>query len=173
MALTGSDPYFPIGTDVAVLFEPAPAKRRLYAVLSARVAIGAQADPQAQAVEGALSGVAYHGFRSPDRGVCTYVARLGDLVVVTNSLAQLARLVDVQQQKQPAISCARRVPNSFALAIPWATRRNPALVFLSDATDPPLVRPQVAESPAAAGPVNWEPWKTCKPSFSTAWSPAT
>ena len=132
VAVTGSDPYFPTGTDVAVLFD-APQPEALLTLISARVALGAQADPQAQPVEGAFSGVAYHGFRSPDRSVSSYVALVGKAVVVTNSTEQLARLVDVEQKKSSSIASLEEF-RFFRTRYPLGEAEESALVFVSDAT---------------------------------------
>jgi len=138
-AVTGSDPYFPTGTDVAVLFEAAqPAA--LHALLVARVLqAGAAADSEAKSVngtlgaEGADGAIAYSGMKSADRSVCSYVARLGDVVVVTNSLAQLERLVEVQQRKRPALAGLQEF-KFFRTRYPLGAADESALLFLSDPT---------------------------------------
>ena len=85
MALTGSDPYFRTGTDVAVLFE-APQSGAAGNLLLAQINLAAAQGAAGQAGAGRGRGLAYRGVRSPDRSVCGYVARLDGAVVVTNSL---------------------------------------------------------------------------------------
>ena len=51
--------------------------------------------PGVEKIEGEFDGVAYTGMQSPDRAICSYVATLGDTIVVTNTPAQLQRLVKV------------------------------------------------------------------------------
>jgi hypothetical protein len=77
--------------------------------------------------------VAYSGYRSEDRTVCSYLARLGDVLVVTNSPAQLARLVDVRQKKLRALT---ELPEYqfFRTRYPLGSADESALVFLSDPT---------------------------------------
>ena len=85
LAVTGSDPYFPTGTDVAVLFETdQPAA--LAAALQAQIQLAAAKQPDAKPQNGEVEGVAYHGVCSPDRRICSYVAQLRGAVAVTNSL---------------------------------------------------------------------------------------
>jgi hypothetical protein len=132
VAITGSDPYFVSGTDVAVLFEAAnPAA--LHTLLSARVAAGAHADATAKPVEGKIEGTAYSGFRSPDRKVCSYVARLGEVVVVTNSLAQLEQLVKAHEERTPTLASLAEF-KFFRTRYALGAAEESAFLFLSDAT---------------------------------------
>jgi len=131
MALTGSDPYFPTGTDVAVLFEtPQPAL--LEALLLAQVnlaAAGSKGKPQ----QGEVEGAAYRGMRSADRQICSYVARLEGSVVVTNSLEQLRRLASVSRKQTPSIASLPEY-TFFRNRYRRGESQEQALVLLSDAT---------------------------------------
>ena len=98
VAITGGDLYFRTGTDVAVLFE-APNVQTLRALVESRVMLAAVNHPTAKPVTGEVAGVSYRGLRSPDRVVCSYVATVGSAVVVTNSLAQLERIVEASAGK--------------------------------------------------------------------------
>jgi len=132
VAITGSDPYFISGTDVAVLFEAAnPAD--LHALISARVAAAAHAHAAAMPADGKLEGTAYSGFRSPDRQICSYVARLGGVVVVTNSLAQLEQLVKAHEERTPTIASLAAY-KFFRTRYPRGAPEESAFLFLSDAT---------------------------------------
>lgn len=132
VALTGGDPYFPSGTDVAVLFEsPEPAV--LKQLILAQSAMRAQGRAGAQAVSGEVAGVGYKGYRSPDRQVCSLVAQVGDAVIVTNSLAQLERLALVAQRKQPSIASLDEY-RFFRHRYPLGDADETAFLFLSDAT---------------------------------------
>ncbi len=103
VAVTGSDPYFPSGTDLAILFETKdPAV--LSAFLGSRISEAARADRDAVDVGGEIDGVRYIGSRSPDRALSSYVAVLGQVVVLTNSKEQLGRLLDVSRGKAPALA---------------------------------------------------------------------
>lgn len=132
VALTGGDPYLLMGSDVAVLFE-ARDRAALTTLINARVALGAAEVKSAQSVAGEINGVAYRGMRSPDRAICSYVATLDDVVVVTNSLAQLERLVDVHKRKSPALASLPEY-TFFRDRYPLGDAAESGLLILSDAT---------------------------------------
>ncbi len=103
VAFTGSDPYLRTGTDIGVLFETkSPAV--LKAFIAARQTAVQQTNSAVKAVSGDISGVAYVGVVSPDRSVCSYVAALDQVVLVSNSLYQLGSLVSVAKGKKPALA---------------------------------------------------------------------
>ena len=132
VALTGSDPFYPVGTDVAVLFE-APQPALLHNLISAQVQMAASKNPQAKPASGEVEGVAYRGFRSPDRQICSYVARLDGTIVVTNSLYQLGRLASVRKGQSKSIASLPEYTffrNRYRLGEP----EEDGLLFLSDAT---------------------------------------
>ena len=103
VAVTGSDPYLRVGSDVAVLFEAGDAGV-LEKLLLAQVALARQLEPEAKPVDGEVGGVHYTGAVSPDRSVCAYVARMGaSAVVVTNSKGQLERIAAAAIRAAPSI----------------------------------------------------------------------
>ncbi len=103
IAITGGDPYFRTGTDVAVLFE-APEPATLASAIQATVAMSAAKTPGVEKVSGTAGSVSYSGYCSPDRRVSSYVATLGNVVLVTNSLVQLNRIVEVSNQPDTALA---------------------------------------------------------------------
>lgn len=131
VALTGSDPYFATGTDVAMMFE-ANDSAVLKALVQARVALAAQAIPAAQPQDGEVEGVSYTGYCSPDRAVCSYVAEIQDAVVVTNSLVQLKRLASVAKGETAPLAVLDEY-TFFRRRYPRSDQEETALVFLSDA----------------------------------------
>lgn len=102
-AFTGSDPYLRVGSDVAVLFEAA-SPQTLAQLLKARVSLALQSDRTAKPVDGRIDDVAWSGAVSSDRSICSYQATLGNVVVVTNSLTQLKRIVAVHKGQSPALA---------------------------------------------------------------------
>jgi hypothetical protein len=102
VAVTGSDPFLPSGTDMAVLFE---CKQRdvLQGILAARHA-AARAEPGAVAVEGEIGGARFMGVANADRSVSSYVASFGDVLVVTNSRAQLGHIAEVARGERAALA---------------------------------------------------------------------
>jgi len=103
VALTGSDPYLRVGTDVAVVFEAKDVKA-LHAAVAAQVMMNRGTDGRAKVGEGNVAGVAYTSAVSSDRAVSSYVAAVGNAVVVTNSLKQLERLVAAHKGTVPALA---------------------------------------------------------------------
>ncbi len=132
VAITGSDPYFRTGTDVAVLFEAADATA-LQTLLAAQIGLAAAANSTAKAVQGDVDGLAYQGVTAPDRSICSYLAKRDNLVIVTNSLYQLKQLVKVSAD--PAASLAALDEYTFFRhRYPRTDDGETALLFLSDAT---------------------------------------
>ncbi len=133
VALTGSDPSFPLGTDVAVLLET-PQPRALFNLLMGRIAMAAAGVKDAKAVcSNDIEGLAYQGFVSPDRALSSYVAQLDDAVVVTNSIYQLQQLAAVRSGKAKSLA---ELPEYtfFRIRYPRTDAEESALIFLSDAT---------------------------------------
>ena len=132
VALTGSDPSLPTGTDLAVLFESRqPAL--LENLLLGRIAMAAAQCKDARPVQGETGGLRYRGFCSPDRRMSSYVASLGTAVVVANSPYQLGRLAAVQKGQSKSIA---ELPEYvfFRIRYPLGDPEETALVFLSDPT---------------------------------------
>jgi hypothetical protein len=102
IAFTGSDPYLRTGTDVAVLYETtSPAA--LKTLLQARHAAAQHANPAVKSVKGEIDGIPYTGVVSDDRAVSAYVAAWQNVVLVSNSRAQLDRLILVAKQLTPSL----------------------------------------------------------------------
>ena len=107
--------------------------------------------PGAKPEQGEIDGLAYRGVRSPDRSVCSYVARLDQAVVVTNSLYQLERLAARGQEEVAVDRLAARV-HVLPRPLPAGRRGGDGVAVLERRDDPPLVRPEVANRHVAAGP---------------------
>jgi hypothetical protein len=132
LAVTGSDPYLPTGTDLAILFDtedPQPLLR----VLRERLDAARESGPQAKPVQGAAEGVEYAGARSPDRRVSSYVAAVGKVVVLTNSLPQLERIVAASKGEAPALAALPEY-RFFRDRYRRGEADESALLILSDAT---------------------------------------
>ena len=131
VAVTGSDPYFFTGTDVALLFEtrqPAALKT----LLLGRAAVSA-AEAGGKPISGKADGLAWSGFLSADRRVSCLIAELAGAVVVTNSPAQLAQLAAVKKGDLPALATLDEY-RFFRQRYPKGDEDETALLFLSDAT---------------------------------------
>jgi hypothetical protein len=131
VAITGSDPYLRVGSDIAILFEAkdAPTLRTL---LSAQIGL-MKSVPQAQAVSGNVNGVPYTGYVSAERAISSYMIELGPAIIVSNSLKQLERLVSVQ--KHDLLSLASLPEYTFFRnRYVRGNADETALLVLSDAT---------------------------------------
>ncbi|HEX7449315.1 MAG TPA: hypothetical protein VF306_17300 [Pirellulales bacterium] len=132
VAVTGGDPYLFTGADVAVLFE-SKQPAALQTLLLGRAALAAKDTPDARPISGEADGLAYSGFRSPDRRVCCYIAKLAGAVVVTNSPAQLSRLAAVGSGAAKPLTSLDEY-KFFRQRYPRGDASETALFFLSDPT---------------------------------------
>jgi hypothetical protein len=131
IAVTGSDSYFPTGTDVAVLLET-DHPDVLLGLVAAQIGMSASKHPGVEPKTGNVKGLKYQGFLSADREISSYVARLNGAVVVTNSLAQLERLAAVGKGTDPISSLDEY--KFFRTRYPLGDKSETAFLFLSDAT---------------------------------------
>ncbi len=126
--ITGSDPYFPTGTDVAVLMETtSPAA--LAGVLLARTRSAAG---PGEYRTGEIDGLAYQAVVSADRSVSAYVCALEGAAVVTNSPEQIRRLAAVRNGGASIASLPEY--RFFRGRYPVGAAGETAFIFLSDAT---------------------------------------
>ncbi len=131
VALTGSDPYFSTGTDVAVLFETAQPDV-LYELLSGKLFLAAAQVREASPINGGYI-IPYRAVLTPNRSLWSYVARLDGAIVVTNSMEQLKRLIVVRSGKSKSIADLPEY-TFFRSRYPLGDANETALVFLSDPT---------------------------------------
>ncbi|MCA9289583.1 MAG: hypothetical protein KDA25_00550 [Phycisphaerales bacterium] len=134
VALTGGDPYFRTGTDVAILFEAVDGAALRALLIGQRTTVAAMMGDDVRPDDGTIGGVAYTGLRTPDRTLSTYLAALDDTtVIVTNSTRQIERLGAVRSGAAPRLADLdeyRFFRDRYALdANPDA-----AFVLISDAT---------------------------------------
>jgi hypothetical protein len=100
VALTGSDPYLRTGSDVALLLR-AKAPEVVAGYVAAR-----QEAAAGNHTTGKAGATAYRAVVDSTRSISSYLATLGDTVVVTNSLVQLERLVKVAEGSEPALGAS-------------------------------------------------------------------
>jgi hypothetical protein len=132
VAITGGDPSFPLGTDVAVLLE-SDQPEALAKILTARIALAAAENKDAEPASGDADGVKYRGFESRDRKISSYIAALDGAVVVTNSTYQIKQLAAVHSGKTKSLA---ELPEYkfFRIRYPRGDAAESALVFISDPT---------------------------------------
>ncbi len=92
LALTGSDPYLRTGSDVAVLFETTD-KVTLPASIRMQYQRVQSRDARVQSVSGTILGQPYYGVVKADRSVCSYLVAWDEVVLVTNSLVQMEKIL--------------------------------------------------------------------------------
>lgn len=129
VAVTGSDPYFPGGTDLAIVFETGDAKA-LRTLLLAQITINAA---KVEVKHEEIGGVACDVRVTPDRRVSSYLGTIGDAVVLANSRSQIERLAAVHAGTAPALAGLdefRFFRSRYALG----DKDETAFVFISDPT---------------------------------------
>ena len=129
IGITGSDPYFATGTDVAVLFEATEGNGPLLHRTLSHIRFEDGVTESGDTVEG----LAYRALETPSRAVSSFIASLGDSVVLTNSLAQLRRLAMVRAGKEPSIATLDEY-RYFRSRYPVGAEFESAFVFISDPT---------------------------------------
>lgn len=126
VAITGGDPFFPTGTDVAVLFA-SDSPDTLFQALSATLAIKARLRG-ATKIE-SETGV---GYQNPGRSFSAHLAKFDGAVAVANSPLQLQRLAGVAAGTTPALGTLEEF-EFFRQRYPHGEPES-AYVFLSDPT---------------------------------------
>ena len=130
VAFTGSDPFLRVGSDVAVLFEARnPELLRTY--LGARQKEAQSSDAAVKSVQGEVEGVGYAGVVAPDRSVCSYMASVSNVVLVSNSRSQLETLVRVAKGKAAPLRSQDEYV-FFRTRYPRADKSETAFVVLTD-----------------------------------------
>jgi len=103
LALTGGDFDFVLGTDIALLFETGE-PFALRVLLRDQISLQTAGEPEVKHELGNMLGVSYESWRNGDRTVSSYLATLGEVVVVTNSPNQLRNVIEARHGKRPTIA---------------------------------------------------------------------
>ncbi len=100
VAMTGADPFLPSGADVAILFDC-----KLPDVLEKFIGMRrAEAEKAgAERVSGRIGELVYEGAVSPDRAISCYTARVDSVVVVSNSLQTLVRVMQTARDSSGSL----------------------------------------------------------------------
>lgn len=131
VVITGSDPYLRTGTDVAVILRSSrPALLEAFLVERQRLS---QKTDGAREVQGTAGGYAWRGVLTGDRRIGSYLMRLGDDLVVCNSVVQLERLAAVAAGEVPTLASLGEYV-FFRDRYPLGTDDEDAFLVLSDAT---------------------------------------
>jgi hypothetical protein len=125
VAVTGGDPFFPTGSDVAVIFETEKVDFVFSSLKTAVTAKAKAAGAESAGEEGAV------GFENETRSFSCHLAKLNGAVVVSNSARQLERILAVEAGKVPALGETGEY-RFFRHRYPIAAEES-AYVFISDA----------------------------------------
>ncbi|MFI5460521.1 MAG: hypothetical protein ACHRXM_34335, partial [Isosphaerales bacterium] len=133
MAVTGSDPYFVTGTDLAILFETdEPGKLVIF--LRERLEAACRASSAGiTPTDGAKDGLTFVFARTPGREISAYIAALDHAVVLTNSPAQLERVLQTARNRSSRLVEAPEY-RFFRSRYPRGAEGETALLVLTDAT---------------------------------------
>ena len=101
VAVTASDPFARVGTDLAILMQSKNAHE-----LHDRIAKKIAESKRGTAASGDADGLAYSGAVSPMREISAYVVELDGAVLLTNSLAQVRQFAAVKKAAVQAIATA-------------------------------------------------------------------
>jgi hypothetical protein len=126
VAVTGGDPFYPSGTDLALVFATGNPDV-LFDTLATMIAVKAKLRG-ATAVEA----LPHRGFQTPDRSFSAYLAKFDGAVVVANSPVPLERIAAVAAGGAPALGALDEF-KFFRQRYPLGEAET-AYLFLSDAT---------------------------------------
>jgi hypothetical protein len=133
VAITGGDPYFRTGTDVAVMFT----SRQMLALgtlLQVQIRLSAERDPTARPVQGKLAkGTPFTGMKSADDRIRSYFAVINNAIVVSNSITQLERIEQVADGALASLGSLDEY-RFFRDRYPRSKGDESGLLIISDAT---------------------------------------
>ncbi len=130
--MTGSDPYFRTGTDLAVLIS-SPQPKLLQQAIITQVAAMAAGQERVSRLQHTVDGNAVTEWSSSDRNFCSFVALTDDAVVVSNSLVQVTRALKCANGKLDALGGLDEY-RFFRQRYPRGAKDESALLIISDAT---------------------------------------
>jgi len=132
VAITGSDLNYRTGTDVAILFEAVDVKE-LHALLKTKIQLATLLRRDLTQFQGRIDGFEYEGYFSDDRSISSYLMKLGNAVIVSNSRVQMSNLVQAHLQRVPSLSALPEM-KYFRDRYKLGDANEHAFVMLSDAT---------------------------------------
>lgn len=130
IALTGSDPYFRTGTDLAVLLKSNSATT-LHASLKTQIVTSAIQDDLTQSTI-RIAGRTVFANVTTDRRISSYLVRVDDTVIVSNSLAQVERILSTADEETASMGVLDEY-KFFRQRYQKNNRDETALVIVTDA----------------------------------------
>lgn len=146
LVITGSDPWFRTGTDVAIILNSKNAEALLTAITAEQESCLGRVKGAARR-DGRIGEVEYRAVINADRRLSSYASRIGNMVIVSNSRVQLERVLSVSQPGHPAIDSLDEY-RFFRSRYKRGTDDEVALLVLPDGAIRKWVGPQwrIAES---------------------------
>lgn len=133
IVLTGSDPYFVAGTDIALLFET-DSPKDLVAFITEHLERARQnSSLSLQCNNTEKAGITTLSMRNEDRRFSSYLAATANTVVLSNSQPQLDAILASSRGDRPALAASPEYVY-FRLKYPRTEARESAFLVLSDAT---------------------------------------
>jgi hypothetical protein len=133
VAITGGDPYFRTGTDVAVMFT-SDKMLALRTLLQVQTQLKSEQDPAAQRISGKLrGGTPYSGMKTDDNRIRSYMAVIGKAAIISNSISQLERIEEVSQGKVASLGSLDEY-RYFRHRYPIGGKEESGLLIVTDAT---------------------------------------
>jgi hypothetical protein len=132
VALTGSDPYFRTGTDIAVLMS-SPQPMLLQQAIMAQIAATASGRDRVSEIQHTVDGHPVTEWSTSNRHFCSFVAMTDDAVVVCNSLTQMTRVLQCASGELNALGGLDEY-RFFRQRYPRGVADESALLIISDAT---------------------------------------
>ncbi len=133
MAVTGSDPYFVTGTDLAILFETDQPGKLLILLRERLEAVCHASAAGIAPTESTEDGSKFVVARTPGREISSYIAALDHAVVLTNSPVQLERVLQTARNRDSQLAEAPEY-RFFRTRYPRGADGEAALLILTDAT---------------------------------------
>lgn len=130
VAVTGGDPFFPLGSDIAFVIESDSPELLYKALLTVIESKASTAGATAKNSSGA--DFEYQSFETTNRSFSSHLWRMGNVVAVANSSAQIENLTAVAQKKKAALGSTdefRYFRNRYPI-----DNAESVFIFLSDAT---------------------------------------
>ncbi len=132
VALTGSDPYFRTGTDIALLMQ-SKQPQLLQQAITTQVTAEAAQHSDVKQVRHRFAGHDVLQWSTDDRHFCSLIAVTDNAVVVTNSLQQMMKVLDCSDRKRKALGSLDEY-RFFRQRYPRRASQETALIVISDAT---------------------------------------
>ena len=131
VALTGSDPYFRTGTDVAVLMSSDQAELLHQSILT-QVSTQAGLHTNVQKIRHQISGYEFEEWSTQNRKLSAFVARQGQHVIVSNSRYQMLQILKSADGKTKSMHQLDEY-RFFRQRYPLRIKEESALVVVTDA----------------------------------------